>query len=1017
VTGFQDSSLPAETRLTTYAYYNGQESMSLHTNAPGGKPYRPRWNSLAQPLGQLKSINGPRIDVADLTTFVYYPIDNSVPAAARGQLAARSDALGHMTLFDDYDDFGHPRKITDPNNVVTIETYDPLGRLLTSTIQGIAKCDTTIDPLCGTPLTTSMAYDFSPNGTQPTGPLRSRVLPGGGTTLYTYDPDTRISEITRGPNAADQREKIAYQYDTLARKVAFERLLRKEGTSWAEKKTTQYSYDEFARLHRTFYPPYQSPLTSGDFEELAYDPMSSVASLKDAAHSTPNTLYFYDSLGRLSSVFQLRNAGTSDFIETDYTYDRQGHLVSVSDPSSNLTSYTVNDFGQTVRIDSPVTGITTMSFDLAGNVTSRTDARGIIDTRSYDALGRLTTVSYSDGTSASNFTYDETALGGFPIGRRTTTSSDTVTEFTTFSRTGMPSRTVQNFDIPFTTDRQFDLDGNLSRLTYPSGLIADYEYDWADRPAGVSTRFSLSEPTEPVVRSASYLPFGPLDSMEYEAQDATQLINETRTYDKRYRETAHSADGPAGNLFTFSYAHEGRGFLSSENGSGINSIVSYDDLGRLTSRVSTNGQAPFQEFYGYDEIGNRLSRHVVTSSSDITDVSAYQGSTARMATETESILGQNATIFPIVHDANGNILSDGRMTYSYDGANRIASFAPAGGNPMPIGYSADGFKAFEGTPGNGNAHFYLAAGPNRNYRSRIIFIQGGPLQIWDYLYFGDRVIGQFLNAPVFRLRPALQFTNSIGFPFLSLSSIDQTPQIYHADAFGSFIDPDARFLFDFRYPGQWTEALQSQASERELVENGFRTYVPSMGRYLQPDPMDRGDSNPYAYALNNPLRVVDPLGLWETDYGFSVTDFSWDQFNHGSPCPLNSPACTQRYYASVSCDCHCEGGSWSPRTVTLHARGQIFALTQMGWYQFQKGHRACDPLVHNRSTAIGHEFRQHILPSLDAVAPLVDALDDASFNNKEECESDCGRTSNAVAQGFREAMHDTQEQENTACGH
>ena len=215
----------------------------------------------------------------------------------------------------------------------------------------------------------------------------------------------------------------------------------------------------------------------------------------------------------------------------------------------------------------------------------------------------------------------------------------------------------------------------------------------------------------------------------------------------------------------------------------------------------------------------------------------------------------------------------------------------------------------------------------------------------------------------------------------------------------------------------WAATATMPPSFNELGFETRESLTGDTGRYLQPDPMDRGDSNPYAYALNNPLRVVDPLGLWETDYGFSVTDFSWDQFNHGSPCPLNSPACTQRYYASVSCDCHCEGGSWSPRTVTLHARGQIFALTQMGWYQFQKGHRACDPLVHNRSTAIGHEFRQHILPSLDAVAPLVDALDDASFNNKEECESDCGRTSNAVAQGFREAMHDTQEQENTACGH
>ena len=41
----------------------------------------------------------------------------------------------------------------------------------------------------------------------------------------------------------------------------------------------------------------------------------------------------------------------------------------------------------------------------------------------------------------------------------------------------------------------------------------------------------------------------------------------------------------------------------------------------------------------------------------------------------------------------------------------------------------------------------------------------------------------------------------------------------------------------------------------------MRTYVPSMGRYLEPDPIGQaGSKNVYLYGENNPLIFVDPYG-------------------------------------------------------------------------------------------------------------------------------------------------------------
>lgn len=58
------------------------------------------------------------------------------------------------------------------------------------------------------------------------------------------------------------------------------------------------------------------------------------------------------------------------------------------------------------------------------------------------------------------------------------------------------------------------------------------------------------------------------------------------------------------------------------------------------------------------------------------------------------------------------------------------------------------------------------------------------------------------------------------------------------------------------FPGQYYD------SETGLHQNGFRTYDPSTGRYLEADPIGQlGGINLYTYSLNNPIRFTDPEGL------------------------------------------------------------------------------------------------------------------------------------------------------------
>ena len=73
---------------------------------------------------------------------------------------------------------------------------------------------------------------------------------------------------------------------------------------------------------------------------------------------------------------------------------------------------------------------------------------------------------------------------------------------------------------------------------------------------------------------------------------------------------------------------------------------------------------------------------------------------------------------------------------------------------------------------------------------------------------------------------------------------------------------------NLRLPGQyWDE-------ETGLHDNWHRTYDPSSGRYLQPDPLGYPDGpDAYAYAGGDPVNRIDPRGLYEIDVHYYMTFF------------------------------------------------------------------------------------------------------------------------------------------------
>jgi YD repeat-containing protein len=127
--------------------------------------------------GQVLTVNGPRTDVTDLTTYEYYP--DTQADWTLGDLKQVTNALGRVTRFTKYDRNGRLLQSIDPNGVVTDHQYHPRGWLT----------QTKVTPAGGGEAQTT-GYDYDGIGQ-----LKKVTHPDGSTVTYTYDPAHRLTAV------------------------------------------------------------------------------------------------------------------------------------------------------------------------------------------------------------------------------------------------------------------------------------------------------------------------------------------------------------------------------------------------------------------------------------------------------------------------------------------------------------------------------------------------------------------------------------------------------------------------------------------------------------------------------------------------------------------------------------------------------------------------------------------------------------------------------------------------------
>jgi RHS repeat-associated protein len=571
---------PAQTTSYTYDGYGNQLTRTITDGATGASR---TWTTQYYNSGlysQIQSVDGPRTDVPDVTSYTYY---NCTSGAQCGQLHTITDALGHTTSYDAYDANGMPLQITDPNGTVTLLTYDPRQRIKTRTVGG-----------------EQTRYDY-----YLTGLLQKVTQPDGSYLTYIYDGAHRLTEVDDASG-----DRLVYTLDGVGHRIQ------------------QQSYDPsgvLARTQRSVYNNlgqlWQELTSTGSTSQatvFGYDLAGNRSSIQ--APLARNTSNAYDELNRLRQTTDPAGGNST------FSYDALGNLISVTDPRNLTTRYTYNGLGDLQTTLSPDTGTTQASFDSGGNLHTRTDARGTTATYVYDALNRPTQLIYPDQTIT--YTYDQ---GPSAIGRLSRVADGSGQ--TTFSYDAL-GRIVQKQHIvggvTLTVGYAYQ-NGRLASVTTPSGQSVVYTYDASGRPSGITLNGA------PLLNSIQYSPFGPLtawtwgngtqtsrsydtDGRLFQLQSAgtsTYTFNDDGTIASRSDDTEHDYSVVPGTT-TLSVATTSNQLV---NTTGVMArSYSYDPAGNTTSTgtlISTyNGagrpiataQGNATTAYGINALGQRVSK-------------------------------------------------------------------------------------------------------------------------------------------------------------------------------------------------------------------------------------------------------------------------------------------------------------------------------------------------------------------------------------------------------------------------
>ena len=644
--------------------------------------------------GAVQSVDGPRIDVTDVTTYGYN--------LSLGLVNSVTDPTGH-TIVTEYDPGrGTPRILTDQNNRtvpsvsdgtdrITYELCDALGRLVSVQLPG--------DP------NPTLRYSYNLTKTAVSSVVsKTRITesPAVWTTQATYiDGLSRTRETqTQSPagtgrlisgtiyDGRGQPARVSARpwYDGLVPGAGFTTLA---GLPTSLASETRYSYDDLGRTTLTALysagvqvtaPSTINPATNVAVETVTnYDGHWTNTFGPGVSPTSVHTNVM--GLVDTASEYNTTWVGAKN---TTRTYDLNRNVATITDPKLNVTSYQTDNAGRQTGSTDRDHGTTTYTYRPGGAPLTTTTPTATL-WFGVDVLGRATQIrnGSSAGTLLEQYDYDPAGQAGMLAASHSyNAGADLKIEQTGFDLRGRP--TGQTYTIP-----------SVSGVTDTNGLAGTYAF------------------TAMTYRRDDQL-------VSYQAPVLGALPAETVT--TGYGATGAPTTLSNGASLVSATTFHNDGLLKSRiypgsSGDVVRDFTWKQDTGRLDNLKATRTGTILQsDIHSYDAVGNltRVVHDRAGTTSDHSECYGFDGrnrltnaktvNLAGACTGTVGGIGQYNQTFTIDEIANMTSGPLGTYTYPTSGATSTRPHAVTTAGPRTYTYN-----------NNGTTNTLVAAGVTSTY--------------------------------------------------------------------------------------------------------------------------------------------------------------------------------------------------------------------------------------------------------------------------------------------------------------